>query len=324
MAWLSAIPGASLKAESDPIVDRPHRLLAESLGFPEGPVALADGSVVLVEIARQTLTRIHPDGSVQVVAELRGGPNGAALGPGGVCYVCNNGGGSFAEVNGMLLPVGPSPDYDGGWIERVDLETGQSEVLFRKIGERPLSAPNDLVFDGAGGLWFTDLGKSDDRGRRHGAVCYALADGSSISQAVYPVDAPNGIALSPDGGTLFVSELYSGRLIEFDVQAPGQLAPSTGILPGRFVAAGPGRYLFDSMAVEANGTICIAAPLPGEIACFAPDGGLVETVRMPGPLPTNLCFGGPDMKTAYVTLAGKGQLIAMDWPRPGLPLEYRK
>jgi gluconolactonase len=68
------------------------RELATGLLFPEGPVALDDGSVLLVEIARGTLSRVTTDGRVQVVADLGGGPNGAAIGPDGAVYICNNGG----------------------------------------------------------------------------------------------------------------------------------------------------------------------------------------------------------------------------------------
>jgi gluconolactonase len=320
VAVLGTVPRFLKGAAAQAPVTRPHRLLAEGLSFPEGPVALSDGSVLVVEIARRTLTRVDPDGGVQVVAQLRGGPNGAALGPDGACYVCNNGGMEFAEVNGILLPQGQSADHAGGWIERVDLRSGQPETLYHKVDGQPLSAPNDLVFDDSGGFWFTDLGRSGERSRDHGGIYYARADGSAIRRVVYPVHAPNGIGLSPDGKTLFVAEIFTGRLIAFDVTGPGELSDTEGALPGRFVAAGPGRYLFDSMAVEADGTISVAAPVPGEIVCYTPDGQLIEIVTMPGPLPTNLCFGGSDLRTAYITLAGHGQLIGMEWPRAGLTL----
>src|SRR6185369_3413209 len=84
-------------------------ILAEGLLFPEGPVAMADGSVILVEIARGTLSRVR-SGRIEVVADLGGGPNGAALGPDGAMYICNNGGRfQFNEVDGNLFP-GPRPD----------------------------------------------------------------------------------------------------------------------------------------------------------------------------------------------------------------------
>jgi len=147
---------------------RPHRLLAQGLRFPEGPVALGDGSVLVVEIARRTLTRIDTTGEVDIIAPLRGGPNGAAIGPDGACYICNNGGENFTEIDGVLLPQGRSDDYVGGWIERVDLQTGQAETLYEAVRGHRLSAPNDLVFDSTGGFWFTDIGKSGDRAQDNG------------------------------------------------------------------------------------------------------------------------------------------------------------
>lgn len=297
-----------------------HRTLARNLHFPEGPVALGDGSLLIVEIAKQALTRVDADGQVERLAQLPGGPNGAAIGPDGACYVCNNGGDRFAQVDGVLLPVGPAGDYTGGWIERVDLRSGQAETLYESVGGRRLSAPNDLVFDSSGGFWFTDMGKAGDRSRDHGGVYYARADGSAITEVVYPLQSPNGIGLSADGRTLFVAEFFSGRVIGFEVTGPGELADSAGILPGRLIAAGPGRPVFDSMAIEADGNICVADPIAGQIVCIAPGGEIVEVVPVPASLPTNLCFGGPDLRTAYITLSGNGQLIAMDWPRAGLRL----
>ena len=82
------------------------RVLATGLEFPEGPVVMPDGSVVLVEIRGRRLTRIWPDGRKEVVAQIPGGPNGAALGPDGRMYVCNNGGFSWIPSRGTMMPVG--------------------------------------------------------------------------------------------------------------------------------------------------------------------------------------------------------------------------
>jgi gluconolactonase len=309
-------------AATRPRRSRDYEVVATGLRFPEGPVALADGAVLLVEIERRTLTRVDPDGSVDIVATLDGGPNGAAIGPDGACYVCNNGGENFAEIDGLLVPLGRSADYAGGWIERVDLASGRAEVLYRDAGGKPLSAPNDLVFDGTGGFWFTDIGKSGPDARMHGALYYVHTDSLMIDDVVPSLTTPNGVGLAPDSRILYVAELVSARLLAFDIVAPGQIAASDGLLPGRFVGVGPGRGYFDSLAIEAGGNICVASPLLGEIVVFAPDGEIVEIVTVPDPLPTNICFGGPDLRTAYVTLAGTGRLIAMDWPRPGLLLAY--
>src|SRR5688572_3502840 len=143
--------------------------LATGLRFPEGPVAMDDGSVILVEIARGTLTRVDADGKVEVVAELGGGPNGAALGPDGAMYVCNNGGCfSWDEVMGLTIP-GSVPDaWEGGSIQRVDLTSGEVTTLYTTSSGRQLRAPNDLVFDGNGGFWVSDHGvRQDQIGRAH-------------------------------------------------------------------------------------------------------------------------------------------------------------
>ncbi len=283
-----------------------------------------DGSVVLVEIARGYVTRVTPDGKANTLANTGGGPNGAAVSPDGHIYVCNNGGDRFEDVEGLYIPIGDPSHDTGGRIERINPATGAVTVLYTHAGPVKLSAPNDIVLDNAGGFWFTDLGKDNGQARMHGAICYGSLDGSAAKTVAYPYPGPNGIGLSPDGKTLYVAETFSGRLIEFTVEAPGIATPNLGVVPGRFLGTAPGRGLLDSMAIEANGNICVGALLLGEILVFSPTGELLERVSVPDPLPTNICFGGPDMRTAYITLSGTGQLIVMEWPRPGLPLPHQR
>ena len=161
----------------------PHKEITSGLQFPEGPIAMPDGSVILVEIARETLTRVTPDGKQHVIAKLGGGPNGAAVGPNGTIYVCNNGGFNWIKrPDGRLFP-GTQPDsYKGGSIQVVDPETGKFETLYDSCNGRRLNGPNDLVFDNVGGFWFTDLGKTREYDNDRGAVYYARADGSKIEE----------------------------------------------------------------------------------------------------------------------------------------------
>jgi gluconolactonase len=298
--------------------------IATGLRFPEGPVALPDGSFLVVEIERRTLTRVEADGHKEVVAETGGGPNGAAIGPDGKCYVCNNGGFEWHEDEQGLRPVLQASDYSGGRIERVDLETGRVEVLYTHAGHIALKGPNDIVFDAHGGFWFTDLGKVRVNEQDRGRVFYARADGSSCREVVYPMVTPNGIGLSPDGTRLYVAETEPSRLWEFPVTAPGEIYKDPWPSPhgGRLVTAPGGYQRFDSLAVDAGGNVCVATLIHGGITVASPDGASVEHVPMPDLYTTNICFGDPELRTAYITLSMGGRLVATEWPRPGLTLNY--
>jgi gluconolactonase len=300
------------------------REVASGLQFPEGPVALRDGSVLVCEIRGGTLTRVAADGQQTIVAKTGGGPNGAALGPDGKVYVCNNGGFEWHDVGGLTVPGNQPPDYSGGRIQRVDLATGRVEDLYTECDGRPLRGPNDLVFDSTGGFWFTDHGKLRERDRDRTGVFYARADGSRIREVIFPLDAPNGIGLSPDERTLYVAETWTGRVWSFELEAPGEVVSAFGFGPGggSLLAGLPGYQLFDSLAVDGDGNVCVATLVTGAITVIAPNGSVLEQVSMGDPITTNVCFGGPDLRTAYVTLSGTGRLVAVNWPRPGLQLAY--
>ena len=303
------------------------KIIAEDLWFPEGPVWVGDGSLLVVEIRRKTLTRIWPDGGKQVVAELGGGPNGAAMGADGHCYVANNGGFAFVQrADGRWVTAGTPADYAGGRIERVNLDTGKFETVYERIGEQKIRGPNDLVFDAHGGFWFTDPGKTRSRDWDRGSVCYAKADGSLIKEVIFPIHKPNGIGLSADGKTLYVAETETARLWAWDLKGPGELAapaPHSPTSPhGSRLVWGSAQYMrFDSLAVEANGNICVGTLDRGGITVCPPGGGPGEFIPVPGDTHlTNLCFGGPDLTKAYVTQSYAGRVVEIDWPRPGLRL----
>ena len=299
------------------------RILASGLGFPEGPVAMPDGSVILTDIRNGRCPRVAPDGTVSVFSTTGGGPNGLAVGPDGALYLCNNGGSRYVE--GKSMGQGPHPDYRHGSIQRIDPRTGEAATLYVGCDGHKLSAPNDLVFDTAGGFYFTDLGKRYARHRDHGGIYYALPDGSKIVCLSYPFLSPNGCGLSPDGKILYVADTTSARLYAFDIEAPGVLAKTSGgwAHSGRVVGGAPPSHAgFDSLAVLANGNIAVATLTTGKITEFSPQGAIVREVAVPDVFPTNICFGGADMKTAYITLSDTGRLGVMQWPTPGLKLNY--
>ena len=302
------------------------RILAEGLRFPEGPVAMADGSIILTEIEAGRITRVTPDGRQQVIATPGGGPNGLAIGPDGKLYCCNNGGFNYVESNGMLSPHGIADDYSGGRIERIDIATGAVEILY-KSGDFgcTLRGPNDIVFDAHGGFWFTDHGKVDYAKRCHDIVgiFYAKADGSFLEEVIFPSYNPNGIGLSPDGKILYAAETYTCRLTAFNVIAPGKVDDSAGPGgPGIPLYRPAGYKFFDSLGVEAGGNICVATIGECGISVISPAGELVEFIATDDIFTTNICWGGADMQTAFVTLSGTGRLAVIDWPRPGLKLQY--
>src|SRR5579871_1339758 len=122
-------------------------LVTDGLLFPEGPIAMADGSIVLVEIQGRRLSRVSPRGERTTIAELGGGPNGAAIGPDGAAYITNNGGmGFITRPDGLNSPHGVPDDYDGGFIQRVDLASGAATTLYTACDGQRLKGPNDIVF----------------------------------------------------------------------------------------------------------------------------------------------------------------------------------
>ncbi len=298
------------------------RILADGFGFAEGPVVMPDGSVALTDIRQSCVWRVTPDGTKTVLSQTGGGPNGLALGPDGALYCCNNGGGLYRR--GSFMAIGPAPDYAGGSIQRIDPHDGRVGTLYTECGGHRLSAPNDLVFDKSGGFWFTDLGKRYARTRDHGGLFYASPDGSRIIEAAYPILSANGVGLSPDEKVVYVADTEPARLWAFDVEAPGRLRKHPFPSPhgGRLVAGLPGFQRFDSLAVQANGDICVATLVNGSITVISPDGRVVRQVAMPDTHPTNICFGGANLRTAFITLSETGRLGVMEWPEPGLRLNF--
>ena len=138
------------------------------------------------------------------------------------------------------------------------------------------------------------------------------------------MEGPNGIGLSPDESELYIAETHTGRLWAYELDAPGILRKKRRDKPdgGRLIAGRQGYYLFDSLAVQADGRVCVATIIDGGITILDPNGGEPEHVPMPDTLTTNICFGGEDLKTAFITLSSTGKLVSTPWPTAGLPLNF--
>ena len=298
--------------------------VCDGLKFPEGPVAMADGSVILTEMFGHRLTRVAPDGAKTTVAEIAGLPNGLAVGPDGDLYLCNNGG-AFTplEVGGLLYPGEFDPArYIGGRIQKVDIATGTVTDLYTHCGDLALRAPNDLVFDAHGGFWFTDHGIRHHRSADRTGIYYAKADGSHIEEVVFPVDSPNGIGLSPAGDRVYWAETHTGRVYQREIASPGVLAPPSPALP-QVLCGLSGFQLLDSLAVDGEGNVCVATLVNGGITVISPEGEVIDFIETDDRITTNICFGGADMRTAWITVSSTGRLVRMTWPRKGLALNWQ-
>jgi gluconolactonase len=330
--------------------------VARGLQYPEGPVALADGSLAVVEVQAGRLTRLRPGTDPtrpwDVVSQLDlrqpgfgNGPNGAALGPDGALYICNNGGMQFvsvpmtyADANWTLnVPSLAAADYTSGFLEKVDLTTGAVSLLCSGM-----RSPDDLVFDAAGGLWFTDWGKLQANAQgivRDITGVYYLAPGAPQAKLVIPErSAPNGILLSPAGDRLYVAETYNRWIVYWDLQGPGAIKPNPTNIDGcrLLTAAIPGCGGLDSMAMDERGNLYAITIMPegqnplsrGGITVVSPRGEVIEFIAVdtgvPDPLPSNLCFGGPDRRTAFITLGGTGRVVSCRMEIPGLPPAFAK
>ena len=283
-------------------------IIAEGLAFPEGPVVMADGSVIVVEVASDKIIRCWAGGRKEVVATTGGGPNGLAVGPDGALYHANNGGIDWSKPGHRLDPGSE------GRIERIDIATGKVERVIESFEGVPLSAPNDLVFDKQGNIWFTDLGKIREHAHDLSALYCARPDGSAMRKAHWGMCGFNGVGLSPDEKTAYVAETFSARLMAIDTD-PGSQNKA------RLVGTGLGQVGFDSLAVTAAGNVCVATLEKGGITTITPD-GKISVVSLPDDHVTNIAFGGEDMRDAYITLSGSGLLVKMRWAEPGLKLNF--
>jgi gluconolactonase len=265
---------------------------------------MGDGSVIVVESFGGRITRCWK-GRKETVCQIGDGPNGGAIGPDGALYVCNNGGVGrdyFARTDRI------------GRIERVDLQTGRFERLYDGCAGEPLSAPNDLVFDLDGNLWFTDFGRLETKGKQFGGLYCARPDGSAITRIKDRATSYNGVGLSPDMTTVYVADTIEARVYAFERKIAQQTP--------RFVATVPGKVALDSLAITAGGNICVATiGDQGGISTVTPD-SKVSFTRTDDPITTNIAFGGPEMRDAWITCSGNGLLIKVRWPETGLRLAF--
>lgn len=305
---------------------RSARVLADGLAFPEGPVALPDGSVAVVEMAADRVTVVAPDGTRRHLA-CPGGPNGMALLAGSTggtgrtdgadppsVMVCVNGGLGFGtSEDGRVLPgLAQDPAARGGLVQ-LSLATGRISPLVPPGPDSPVSGPNDLVVGVPGtpsgtGVWFTDLGRRFASHQEHGGVWWCGWDGG-VTSAAYPrFGRPNGIALSSDGTTLYVTESQSAELWAWEVLGPGRLGAA------RLVHRFPHPARLDGRTALPSGDLLVATLVIGQLTTLTPEGGVVTTTDVGDPFVTNVCLADPLGQEVLVTLGSTGRLLRMQTP----------
>ncbi len=298
--------------------------LASGLAFPEGPVACTDGSVLVSEMAAGRITRVGPDGTTEVFAETGGGPNGVGRLPDGRFVVCQNGGSRFGngpwpyEFDGcvtLFRPIGPPDQPVTPQLQVVDaagsVSTLTTEFTARSGKRLPLVRPSDVCVDAHGGFYVTDGGTTRGRNRVMTGLLYGTVDGE-LTEIVYPLEMPNGTALSPDGSKLYVAETRTRRIWEFQLDGPGEVRRARG-----FATVPSGGPLnvggADGLCVDPEGWVLVATLGIGGVTVFAPDGKLLGMIPADDPMTTNMTLS-PDGETLYITLASSGRLVTViDW-----------
>ena len=277
-----------------------YRVLAEGLGFPEGPVWLGPERVAVTEIRGQGVA-LWERGTLRRIAFTGGGANGATLGADGALYVANNGGLSLGHEGRWM-----APEPIAGRIQRVTLE-GEVRDIATALPGAPPNRPNDLCFGPDGLLYYTDPHNWEDLGNLGvGRVARTTLDGRVELVAEVPA-FPNGIAFGPDD-RLYVAQSVLSQVIVMDAR-PGATASPWATLPSGY----PDGFCFD-----AAGRLYVAGSMGDVLVVFEPDGRVREVLDLgAGTEPTNCCLGDGRL---YVTLSGSGQLVALDMPVEPLPL----
>lgn len=257
--------------------------------FLEGPCFDEQGNLYVVDIPHGRIFRLDPAKSWHLVAEWDGEPNGLALRPDGLLAV--------ADYRNGLLTLDPA--------------TGRiAPLLARRNGER-FKGLNDLVFAGNGDLYFTDQGQTglhDPTGR-----VFRLRPDGRLDCLLDNCPSPNGLALSPDHNVLFVAMTRDNSVWRVPLLPDGGTAKV-----GRFASfhgtSGP-----DGLAMDAAGHLLVAHASLRAVFVLDPQGTPVARLdSCRGGTVTNLAFGGPGHRQAFITESETGSVLVADWREPGL------
>ena len=244
--------------------------------FTEGPAAAPDGSVFFSDIPNEKIHRIDPAGNLSVFVEKSNVSNGLMVNAKGEVVAC--------EMTGAIA----------AW--SADGKTRR--VITDKYDGKRYNAPNDLVLDKAGGVYFTDPMFRAPTPLPQGKTCVYYADAAGkVTRLIDDLPNPNGVRLSPDEKTLYVFPSGQKQMMSYPVEGPGKLGKGKVFCELAQAKEG-GNAGGDGGTVDSKGNVYIAAATGLQV--FDPSGKMLGTIKLPEQ-PANATFGGKDMKTLDVT-----------------------
>jgi gluconolactonase len=286
LAVLGVLAAAAFSAADDkPFAAKPFTDETSFTKGIEGPACDAKGNVYVVNFAEQgTIGKVTPEGKAEVWVRLPGKSvgNGIVFDRKGLMYVA---------------------DYVGHNVLTIDPETKKVSIFAH---EDRMNQPNDLAIAPDDTVYASD----PNWGKGTGQVWRIARDGK-VTLVAKDMGTANGIEVSPDGKTLYVNESVQRNVWAFDVDKDGSLTNK------RLVKQFPD-HGFDGMRCDADGNLYIARYGKGTVVKMSPKGEVLQEVDVLGASPSNLCFGGPDGKTVYVTEVTRQRLVSFRVDTPGL------
>ncbi len=275
----------SLALENESVVENGAEfvMVADGLKFSEGPAVYSSGTVWFSDYGTDKIYRII-GGSAETVLENVGGPIGLHFDNEGSLYIC-----AAKEHRIKKLPADVIASSSGPYSKE------QLVVYSDRFDGKLLNSPNDIWVDKKGGVYFTDprfapLPEEVEQDGYH--IYYIPAGSTKIIRAAVDLDKPNGIVGTHDGRLVYVTDTPVDKTFVYDVGNHGRLSGK------RFFAEGG----YDGMAVDVEGNVYIT--LEHSIEVYNSSGEKIEALDVPGK-PTNVCFGGDDRKTLYITARSK-------------------
>lgn len=265
-------------------------LIAEGYSFPEGPAIDKQGALFFSDARGNTISKWTGKTAEVVLKDTLAG-NGTAFDKEGNLYICQGGGQAILK----MTPDGKAAP----WVTTAD-------------SDKTLNRPNDAVFDFEGNLFFTNPARGV--GETPVGVVRVRPDGTAETVAT-DQQYPNGTDISPDGKTLYVGDFSGGSTVwKYAIAPGGELGKGEVFI--QFGTGGP-----DGIAVAASGNVYVVLNMASKIVVVAPDGKVVKEILFPkGSGVTNLCFGGADFKTMYITVGMKGTVYTMPADELGMKL----